>query len=124
MTRDPTILKKIRPSSQQVISTANGGTSPITGEGSIVLSNAITLDTVLIVPNLEYNFLSVSQITSTLNCIVIFWPTFCVFQDILTRKTLGCGVKRGNLYYLELTKLDEQCSKASLTTSDQVQTEA
>jgi hypothetical protein len=32
---------------------------------------------------------------------------FCVFQDILTRKTLGYGVKRGNLYYLELTTTGE-----------------
>jgi hypothetical protein len=32
---------------------------------------------------------------------------FYVFQDILTRKTLGCGVKWGNLYYLELKTTGE-----------------
>ena len=103
MIRDSSKLQHLHPSSQQVISTANGGTSPITGEGSLVLSNAMTLDTVLVVPSLEYNSLSVSQITSKINCTVTFWPSFCVFQDILTRRTLGCGVKRGKLYYLELT---------------------
>ena len=66
--------------------------------------NTLTLDTVLVVPSLEYNLLSVSQITSTLACTIIFWPTFCVFQDILTRKILGYGVRRGKLYYLELTE--------------------
>ena len=34
----------------------------------------------------------------------MFWPQFCVFQDILTRKILGYGVRRGNMYYLELTE--------------------
>ena len=104
MTRDFNQLKSVLPSPQSVISTANGSTSLITGEGSVILSNTLTLDTVLVVPSLEYNLLSVSQITSTLACTVTFWPSFCVFQDILTRKILGYGVRRGKLYYLELTK--------------------
>ena len=91
-------------SPKSIISTANGSTSPISGEGSVILSNTLTLDTVLVVPSLAYNLLSVGQITSTLNCTVTFWPLFCVFQDILTRKILGYGVRRCNLYYLELTE--------------------
>ena len=67
-------------------------------------TNTLTLDIVLVVPSLEYNLLFVSQITSTLACTVTFWPTFCVFQDILTRKILGYGVRRGKLYYLKLTE--------------------
>ena len=72
MTRDSSKLKSILPSSQSVISTANGSTSSLTGEGSVILSNTLTLDTVLVVPSLEYNLLSVSQITSTLACTVTF----------------------------------------------------
>ena len=102
MTWDSSQLKSILPSSQSVISTANGITSLINGEGSVILSNTLTLDTVLVVPSLKYNLLSVSQISSTLACTVTFWPSFCVFQDILTRKILGYGVRRGKLYYLEL----------------------
>ena len=63
MTWDSNELKYVFFSSQSVISTANGSTSPITGEGSVILSNALTLDTVLVIPSLEYNLLSVSQIT-------------------------------------------------------------
>ena len=70
----------------------------------MILNDSLTLDTVLIVPSLAYNLLSVSQITATLKCTVTFWPQFCVFQDILTRKILGYGVRRGNMYYLELTE--------------------
>lgn len=104
MTSDPTQLQIIHPPSQSIISTANGSTSPITGEGSVILSNTLQLDSVLVVPTLAYNLLSVSQITSSLNCSVTFWPSFCVFQDILTRRTLGYGVKRHKLYYLDLTE--------------------
>ena len=50
--------------------------------------------------------MSVSQITVIFSCIVIFWPEFCVFKDIQTRQTIGCGVKRGKLYYLDLQSKD------------------
>ena len=66
------------------------------------LTNTLNLDSVLVVPSLNYNLLSVSQITTALFCVVIFWLKFCVFKDIRTRQTIGCGVKRGNLYYLDL----------------------
>ena len=118
ITRDSSQLKFVLPSSQSVISTANGSTSPITGEGSVILSNTLTLDTVLVVPSLEYNLLSISQITSTLACTVTFWPSFCVFQNILTRKILGYGVRRGKLYYLELTENGgSKISQANQTSS-------
>jgi len=104
MTKDSNQLQSFFSSSKSVISTVNNSTSPISGEGSVILSNTLTLDIVLVVPSLEYNLLSVGQITSTLNYTVTFWPLFCVFQDILTRKILGYGVRRGNLYYLELTE--------------------
>ena len=118
MTWDSSQLKYVLPSSQSVISTTNGSTSPITGKGSVIMSNTLTLDIVLVVPSLEYNLLFVIQITSTLACTVTFWPSFCVFQDILTRKILGYGVRRGKLYYLELPKNGgSKISQANQTSS-------
>lgn len=63
----------------------------------------MSLDSVLIVPSLNYNLLSVSQITTALFCIVIFLPDSCVFKDIRIKQTIDCGIKRAKLYYLELT---------------------
>jgi hypothetical protein len=60
MTRDVRQLQSILPSSQSIISTANGNTSPVIGEGSVIFSNTLTLNIVLVVPSLEYNLLSVS----------------------------------------------------------------
>ena len=66
----------------------------------------MNLDSVLVVSSLDYNLLLVSQITTTLSCIIIFWPEFCVFKDIQTRQMIGYGIKRGKLYYLDLQSKD------------------
>ena len=58
----------------------------------------------------------VSQITTTLSCIVIFWPEFCVFKDIQTRQTIGYGIKRGKIYYLDLQSKDSNKLQLALIT--------
>ncbi|CAL8991370.1 unnamed protein product [Prunus brigantina] len=107
MTFDPGQIISHTPPSQSVVSNANGTPSPVIGEGSLSLSDSLTLDSVLIVPSLHHNLLSVAQITTALNCTVTFWPTHCVFQDILSSKTIGCGTRRGKLYYLDLASDSE-----------------
>ena len=82
MTFDSRQVSPLKPSSQNSVSTANGTSIPIIGEGSLSLTNTLNLDSVLVVPSLNYNLLSVSQITTALFCVVIFWPEFCVFKDI------------------------------------------
>ena len=106
MTFDFRQVSPLRPSSQKIVSTANSNTTPVIGEGSLTLIDTLNLDSVLVVPSLDYNLLSVSQITAVLSCIVIFWPEFCVFKDIQTRQTIGCGIKWGKLYYLDLQSKD------------------
>ena len=85
MTFDSRQVWPLKYSSQNSISTANGTLILIIEEGSLSLTNTLNLDSVLVVPSLNYNLLSVSQITITLFCVVIFWPEFCVFKDIRTR---------------------------------------
>jgi len=104
MTFDSRQISFMKTSSKELISTANGNTTSIIGKGSLTLTNILTLDSVLVVPSLEYNLLSVSQITKALNCVVIFWPNFCVFKDVQTKQTIGYGVKQGRLYYLDLSE--------------------
>nr|CAN83332.1 hypothetical protein VITISV_025235 [Vitis vinifera] len=106
MTFDSRQISPLRPSSQKIVSTANGNTTPVIGEGSLTLTDTLNLDSVLVVPSLYYNLLSVSQITVALSCIVIFRPEFCVIKDIQTRQTIGCGIKSGKLYYLDLQSKD------------------
>jgi hypothetical protein len=77
MTMDYGQLKFFKPSPQSVIFRANGSTSPITGEGSVTLSDSLMLDIILVLPYLDYNLLSISQSTSTLTYTVTFWPFLC-----------------------------------------------
>ncbi|RVW53234.1 hypothetical protein CK203_091610 [Vitis vinifera] len=106
MTFDSRQVSPLRPSSQKIVSTANGNTTLVIGEGSLTLTDTLNLDSVLVVLSLDYNLLSVSQITAALSCIVIFWPEFCVIKDIQTRQTIGFGIKQGKLYYLDLQSKD------------------
>ncbi|KAG8387202.1 hypothetical protein BUALT_Bualt03G0228700 [Buddleja alternifolia] len=109
MTFDSKQVKHVKSSSKKIVSTANGNEAPIIGEGSLTLTNTLNLDSVLVVPSLDYNLLSVSQITTALSCVVIFWPNLCFFKDIQTKQTIGCGIRRGNLYYLDL--MSKSCDK-------------
>ncbi|KAI5342103.1 hypothetical protein L3X38_009978 [Prunus dulcis] len=104
MTSSFTGLHSTKPSSQTHITSANGTTSQVMGEGSLSLTSSLSLDHVLVVPSLNYDLLSVPQIIDSLNCTVCFWPLYCLFQDLLTRTVIGCGTRRGKLYYLDLTE--------------------
>lgn len=71
------------------------------------LDNTLNLNLILVVPSLNYKLLSISQITINLTYVVIFWPVFCVYNDIQTRQTIGCGIRRENLYYLDLASFNK-----------------
>ncbi|KAI5339964.1 hypothetical protein L3X38_019238 [Prunus dulcis] len=100
MTFDPSQLISCKSSPLSAVSNANGTSSPVVGDGSLSLSTSLHLDSVLLVPSLDHNLLSIVQLTTTLGCTVTFWLNHCVFQDILTGKTIGCGTRWGKLYYL------------------------
>ena len=72
MTFDPRQVPPLKSSSPHSVSTTNGTSIPIIREGSLSLTNTLNLVSVLVVPSLNYNLLSVSQITTALFCVVIF----------------------------------------------------
>ena len=72
MTFDSRQITSINPFSQQYMFIANSTTTLVTREGSLSLTNTLQLDSILVVPSLDYNLLSISQITSALSCVVIF----------------------------------------------------
>nr|CAD1840715.1 unnamed protein product [Ananas comosus var. bracteatus] len=87
--------------SKPVIANANGISSPVTGVGTVLISPSLSVSNVLFVPSLNCNLLSVSQLTKSHNCVVIFFPTHCVLQNIHTKAKIGSGKRSGDLYYLE-----------------------
>ncbi|KAI5338792.1 hypothetical protein L3X38_018064 [Prunus dulcis] len=117
MTLDPGQLINRKSSTPLVVSNANGTPSHVVGEGSLSLSHSLHLDSVLLVPSLDHNLLSVAQLSTTLGCTVTFWPNHCVFWDILTGTTIGCGTRRGKLYYLDWALDSEVKGGQAFTTS-------
>ena len=91
------------------IMNANGISYPVKGMGDAPISSTLTLKNTLFVPSLSTRLISVGQITEELNCAVLMFPDFCIFQDILTREIIGRGTKRGGLYYLDNSKMGHTC---------------
>ena len=57
---------------------ADGSLSSVAGKGNIKLSN-MTLFSVLHVPNLTCNLVSISKLTNDLNCVAKYYPSYCEF---------------------------------------------
>ena len=70
------------------------------------LTPLFSLQKTLLVPSLTNKLLSVGQATEELNCCVLMYPTFYLFQDILTKKIIGRGTKRGGLYCMDDCSLE------------------
>ena len=67
----------------------------------------ISLDSVLHVPQLSYNLLSISKLTKSQNCSITFFSNRCVFQDLTTRKMIGSSEKREGLLYLTILEPED-----------------
>ncbi|CAH9134499.1 unnamed protein product, partial [Cuscuta epithymum] len=83
------------------VTLADGSTSPVLGSGTVVPTSTLPLSSVLSLPNFSFNLLSISKITRTLNCSVTFFPGYCLFQDLLTKQTIGKGHESAGLYILD-----------------------
>lgn len=60
-----------------------------------------------------------SKITNSLNCAVIF-PTFCVFQDLTTRKVIRVGEIRDRLYHSVHPPVVDAMNSLSTTISAEI----
>ncbi|GAV89532.1 hypothetical protein CFOL_v3_32946 [Cephalotus follicularis] len=83
------------------IPVANGSLSPVSGKGFVYCTPTISLSSVLQVPNLCVNLLSIYRITLDLNCCETFFSTHCVFQELGTGRMIGFGRVQDGLYYLD-----------------------
>ena len=82
------------------VTMANDTISYAKGEGSIYLTN-LCLKSILYVPKLRCNLLSISKITKDMNCKVTFSPTHCVFQDLISEKMIDNAEEKEGLYYVK-----------------------
>ncbi|GJS03979.1 kinase-like domain, phloem protein 2-like protein [Tanacetum coccineum] len=93
------------------ITLPNRDSSEITQIGQVRLKNGILLKDVLCVPTLKFSLLFVPKLTKDNNCVAIFFPTFCMIQDLRTRKVQGLGRKIGGQYHLLNVPIDQVDAK-------------
>lgn len=75
------------------------------GTGTIKLSAAITLKSVVFVPELDCNLISVSKLTRDLNCVTKLLPNSCIFQDLSSGKMIGKADMQTGLYVMDVNTL-------------------
>ena len=68
----------------------------------------------LCVPEFKFNQLSVSKMTRELNCCALFFPEFCLFQDLLAGKVKEIGREEYGLYVLDSYR---RCGTGGVTQS-------
>ena len=105
MTNDAGILSNVRPyQGNTCIAVGNGDILDIShvGDTSIPLSSGATLPIkdVMVVPGIQKNLLSISQLTSSFPCICEFSDDGFVIKDKTTGMTLTKGLRMGDVYTL------------------------
>ena len=82
------------------VTLANGSQTVAKGIGLAHPLPSIPLTSVLYTPKCPFNLISISKITRTLSCSIIFYDKFVTLQDRSTGKTIGIGRESQGLYHL------------------------
>ncbi|KAK3025978.1 hypothetical protein RJ639_040952 [Escallonia herrerae] len=102
MTGNPKIFSSFRShTAPSPVTIADGSNYTIKGSGTVKPTSSITLSSVLSLPSLAFNLMSVSRLTKDLNCCISFFPDYCLFQDLMTKETIGKGHVSDGLYILD-----------------------
>ena len=82
---------------------ADASFSSVLGQGVIYPFplSSFKLNSILYVLKFPINLLSISQFTKQFNCVAIFFPPHCVFQDLYMNRMIGGGLEQDGLYYLD-----------------------
>lgn len=78
------------------------------GTGCIIISKDLALNSVLRVPNLDCNLLSVSKLSEKLNCVAKFFSDLSEFQVLDLGRTIGSVRMCSGLYLLENDELPKR----------------
>ena len=83
------------------VTLADRSTSCVLGSGTIHSTSLITLTSVMSLPQFSFNLIFVSKLTRTLNCSILFFPDYCLIQDLLTKQIISRGRESEGLYIIE-----------------------
>jgi len=90
----------------------NGNTTLAHCRGQIRLSQELSTDNVLYLPQFAVNLISASKLIKEQNCILHFEANECIIQEKNSLKKIGLAEERHGLYYL---KIDEKHNQVSVS---------
>ena len=61
----------------------NGETALVSHIGTVIISEHLILENVMVFPSFHFNLISVSQLVKSLTCCFIFLSDMCFIQDLL-----------------------------------------
>lgn len=83
MTGNSNIFSSLHPhNAPSPVIVADDLTCNIVGFGTVKATSSITLSSVLSLPKLIFNLISISKVTIDLNCYISFFPDYCLFHDL------------------------------------------
>uniref|UniRef100_A0A2N9HYD2 Integrase catalytic domain-containing protein n=1 Tax=Fagus sylvatica TaxID=28930 RepID=A0A2N9HYD2_FAGSY len=80
----------------------NGQKVLATHIGSVQISHTLTLTNVLCVPAFSFNLISITKLTDSMPCCVLFSSHFCFIQDLISWKRIGLAKRKHGLYILQV----------------------
>jgi len=79
---------------------ADGSRVSSHGVGTVKIFPSITIDNVFYVPGSPFNFLSISRLTRSLDCVISFTNNFVCLQDRSSKQVIGTKCESHGLYHL------------------------
>ena len=77
-----TLFTKITSSVTSFVQLPNGEQVTVTHIGTIQITPTLTLENVLCVPAFTFNLISMSKLTKSLSCCLVFLSNYCFIQDL------------------------------------------
>ncbi|XP_019232509.1 PREDICTED: uncharacterized protein LOC109213202 [Nicotiana attenuata] len=108
---------------------AAGNVVTVSHSGNTTVLKDHNISDVLFIPDFKYTLLSVSQLTKELQCLVAFFPDFCIFQDLYNGHVLGIGKEEHGLYLLkgnsfQKSQLLNKCAHTANLSSESISDES
>lgn len=97
---DVSWLREVERIPGRLVGLPNGKKVIRTHKGLVRLSDNIMLKNDLLVPKLNCNHISMSQLNDDMKCVASFDSHICAIQD-RSRRLIGTGVRRDGLYYFK-----------------------
>ena len=107
------LFTKITSSISSFVHLPNGEKVLVTHIGTVQVTSTLILEDMICIPSFTFNLISVSKLTKSLSCFLIFLFNYYFIQDLTCWKMIGSGKLHINLYLLQTSENCKSISEAA-----------